>query len=248
MQFTTFTFAAFAASGAFALPQGISERTTSDRSIKLLLEGKNVDSWLAVGFSDTGASGLESKNNGPFQTVKLTLGKDVKNRDLRCKIFDEAGNHIVVTRGENIDHTLGDGDKGAWTIKTSTKVFKAVCDPAFKKISPDAVNAVQVILSNDRGVVDKAVFSASEVTRNTDERLSNNNKSTSITVLVGPGVPNQALRCKAIDNRGNVIKAQRGANKDTTFADAGKGAWKFLDGAAEVDKIICDPSFKKASA
>ena len=35
----------------------------------------------------------------------------------------------------------------------------------------------------------------------------------------------------------------RGENEDTTFSDAGKGVWTFVQ-EAEVDAIICDPAFE----
>ncbi|KAF2683885.1 hypothetical protein K458DRAFT_43639 [Lentithecium fluviatile CBS 122367] len=66
-----------------------------------------------------------------------------------------------------------------------------------------------------------------------------------VNIKVGKNVQNKAIRCKLLDNNGAPIKAARGPNNvDTTFADAGKGEWTFLQ-ESEVSSIICDPAFKK---
>lgn len=72
-------------------------------------------------------------SSGPFQTVELRVGELVEDQDYRCQVLDEAGNPIVVLRGENRDVTFSDAGKGAWTFETTSEVSKIVCDPTFVK-------------------------------------------------------------------------------------------------------------------
>ncbi|KAH0848840.1 hypothetical protein AYO21_08285 [Fonsecaea monophora] len=66
----------------------------------------------------------------------------------------------------------------------------------------------------------------------------------SIEIRLGEDVQNKELRCQALDNYGNPIVATRGANIDTTFSDADKGAWTFRE-SSYVSEVVCDPSFVK---
>ncbi|KIX96294.1 uncharacterized protein Z520_08072 [Fonsecaea multimorphosa CBS 102226] len=66
----------------------------------------------------------------------------------------------------------------------------------------------------------------------------------SIEIRLGEDVQNKELRCQALDNYGNPIVATRGANIDTTFSDADKGAWTFRE-ASYVSEVVCDPAFVK---
>lgn len=54
----------------------------------------------------------------------------------------------------------------------------------------------------------------------------------------------QDLRCRLFDARGRPVTVTRGANVDTTFSDAGKGAWTFRQTA--VSKVQCSPAFAAA--
>jgi len=72
-------------------------------------------------------------SNGPFKTVELRLGQNVRKQDLRCQVLDTAGKPITVKRGANVDITFADGDKGEWTFLKVSKVSKIICDPKFKK-------------------------------------------------------------------------------------------------------------------
>ncbi|EXJ54643.1 hypothetical protein A1O7_09984 [Cladophialophora yegresii CBS 114405] len=67
---------------------------------------------------------------------------------------------------------------------------------------------------------------------------------TTIEISLGADVANKDLRCQALDNYGNAIVGVRGANVDTTFSDADKGAWTFRQ-AAYVSEVVCDPTFVK---
>jgi hypothetical protein len=67
---------------------------------------------------------------------------------------------------------------------------------------------------------------------------------TTIEIALGAGVQNQELRCQALDNYGYPIVGVRGANTDTTFSDADKGAWTFRQ-ASYVSEVVCDPTFVK---
>jgi len=69
-------------------------------------------------------------SSGPFSTVEISVGPLV-NPALRCKVKNARGRAIVATRGENIDTTFSDADKGAWTFQKSQSVSKIICDPIF---------------------------------------------------------------------------------------------------------------------
>ncbi|RVX72450.1 hypothetical protein B0A52_03638 [Exophiala mesophila] len=60
---------------------------------------------------------------------------------------------------------------------------------------------------------------------------------------VGPEVLDQDLRCQALGLAGQPLVAIRGDNVDTTFSDAGNGAWTFAE-VSEVSTVICDPAFE----
>lgn len=74
-------------------------------------------------------------SGGPFNSVTLSLGKDVQKKDLRCQVLDEKNRPITVQRGKNVDVTFADGNLGPWKFlkPTFTKVGKIICDPAFVK-------------------------------------------------------------------------------------------------------------------
>ncbi|KAI9853937.1 MAG: hypothetical protein M1813_001615 [Trichoglossum hirsutum] len=72
-------------------------------------------------------------SSGPFETVQLCVGALVEKQDYRCQVLDAAGDPITVKRGQNVDITFGDGDKGEWTFLEASEVSEIICDPDFKK-------------------------------------------------------------------------------------------------------------------
>jgi hypothetical protein len=70
---------------------------------------------------------------GPFNTVNLTIGAEVRNQDLRCQIIDDEGHAIELVRGDNEAFTFADAGAGEWTFldPTSSLVEKIICDPLF---------------------------------------------------------------------------------------------------------------------
>jgi hypothetical protein len=76
---------------------------------------------------------------GPFKTVNILVGKNVENKDIRCKLIAPGGQVIKARRGENnIDQTFSDGLKGEWAFLEDSEVESIICDPAFKKGDPSA--------------------------------------------------------------------------------------------------------------
>lgn len=71
-----------------------------------------------------------SGSSGPFTSVEISVGSLV-DAATRCQVLNRAGNPIVATRGENVDTTFSDADKGAWTFNRKSRVSKVICDPAF---------------------------------------------------------------------------------------------------------------------
>ena len=67
---------------------------------------------------------------------------------------------------------------------------------------------------------------------------------TFVEVLLGADVVNKDLRCQVLDLSGNPIIGERTPNIDTTFSDAGKGAWT-LRQPSYVSEVVCDPTFVK---
>jgi len=69
-------------------------------------------------------------SSGPFTSITVAVGPLV-NPELRCKLKNLHDRAIVATRGENIDTTFSDADKGAWTFQKAQSVGKIICDPKF---------------------------------------------------------------------------------------------------------------------
>lgn len=239
MQYSSIILAALAASNTLAAPW---KYQSADNSIRVTL-------------SDLGETGTQNEfpegvratqspaTSGPFKTVELTLGPDVKNQDYRCQILDHAKAPIVLKRGNNTDITFGDGGKGAWTFRHEAMVSHIICDPTFKKIGADA-NQVRVILSNQATETgSQTVFAGDK--REHKPPVGSMGPFETIELKVGPLVEDQKLRCQVLDHAGKPIVATRNTNTDITFSDAGKGPWTFHM-ATEVTKIICDPAFVAA--
>jgi len=103
-------------------------------------------------------------------------------------------------------------------------------------------NTVTVILSD--GGETGAQVSGLSSTYNSAGTPALSGPFSTIEISLGAGVANKDLRCEALDNYGNPIVAVRGANTDTTFSDADKGAWTFRK-PSYVSQVVCDPTFVK---
>ncbi|KAL9016094.1 MAG: hypothetical protein Q9180_008822 [Flavoplaca navasiana] len=103
-------------------------------------------------------------------------------------------------------------------------------------------NNLEVTLS---GASSSAVTTSLPESPETTVQPSSTGPFTYVALRVGQGVRNQASRCQILNEAGNPIVIQRGANTDITFADGGKGLWKFRDGASLVSSISCSPKFQQ---
>ncbi|CAF9925915.1 MAG: hypothetical protein HETSPECPRED_006205 [Heterodermia speciosa] len=108
---------------------------------------------------------------------------------------------------------------------------------------PAADTSLRVILSN------QATETGSQTVLNSGSRqqappVGSTGPFQTVELVVGAGVQNQDYRCQILDDAGNPIVIQRGANTDITFADGDKGEWTFRH-ESSVSQIICDPTFKK---
>jgi len=240
MQYS-FVLAALASS-VLAAPWGAQK----DNSVVVTLSNQAIELGTTVSFTEGSFQPkAPSGSDGPFRTVLLSLGKDVKQQDLRCKILDDKSKPIILTRGENIDITFGDGKKGEWTFKKESKVSQVICDPTFKKIDPVAAKKVTVILQNQATETgSQTEFTDMEVMHRAIKMpVGSTGPFETFELKVGALVDQQDLRCAALDKHGNAVEATRGKNTDITFSDAGKGAWTFHK-AETVNHIVCDPTFK----
>jgi hypothetical protein len=111
-----------------------------DFEIRIFLsDGENLATQTVTSSTIFMSAGLESEvrepldASGPFNTVALDIGADVKQQTLRCQILDNNGNAIEIKRGVNEDFTFADGGNGLWNFlnPTSSEVSQIICDPAF---------------------------------------------------------------------------------------------------------------------
>lgn len=246
------TIAACAVAGAFAAPtyQRINENINEGITVSLI--GKKTLAFS--GFSAAAPSNFSSPpEEGPFSQVRISFGAAIKEQfpgienSFRCALEGQTGNRLVVTRGNNVDFNFGDnGNPAAWTIKDGpVKMVNIKCDPSFTKINANDVNLVRVLVSDSSSEFARATeFDASEVTQAVTANLAGAFKTVQLTV--GPGVDNQKLRCQLKGPNGEIILADRGANKNKeTFGDAGKGEWVLNGGqVATVATVTCDPTFQ----
>lgn len=235
--------------------------STAPVSIRVQLSGLN-ELATQMAFDKSGLEReVKPANIGDIQTVELLLDAAAPKQDLRCQILDKDRNPITIKRGQNIDTTFADGDAGKWTLIDAAGaplvafVSDIICDPTFVKAAESplarrgAVPSVRVQLSGLNELAVQRTFAQGGLEREVQPGLAEKLNSVSLTLGV---TVNQALRCMVLDRAGNPITVQRGANVDTTFGDGGKGAWRFINKSgkqvvAEVSKVICDPSFKKAA-
>jgi len=239
MQYSSILLALFAASGSMALPQF----QTADNIIEVTLGGNKF--FFKEGVRDVKAANI----HGAVGKVALKVSSGV-DPAYRCQITDENNKPIVITRGKNIDTTFADGNNGAWTIRKPTTVKNIICDPNFVKISESELETaleVHVQLGGpDELATQTGGFNGRE--RQAFPPTASSGPYNTVEIIVGAFVEKQDIRCKIIDEKGNAVTAKRGANVDTTFSDADKGLWNFINPKkTSVSKIICDPAFKSVN-
>ncbi|KAJ4292015.1 hypothetical protein N0V90_009914 [Kalmusia sp. IMI 367209] len=185
---------------------------------------------------------------GPFKTVNILVGKNVENKDIRCKLLAPGGQPIKARRGENnIDQTFADAGKGEWAFLEDSEVESIICDPSFKKGdgtgNGDAANNIVRVVLSDQATETGVAFELAADKRDVEE-IKPSTAFSAIEIQAPEGVKDK-LRCEIRDKYNNVITAKRGENIDTTFSDAGKGAWTFKNPErTQVGVITCDPAFK----
>lgn len=244
MQFTTLLLAALSATTTLAAPRATRRQT--DNTLRVILSNQRIELGSQTVFSgDIRSQRAPIGSRGPFQTVELVVGKDVINQAHRCQILDEQNEPITITRGANTDITFADGNAGLWTLAREANVSQIICDPTF--VSGSAAvsapidptdNEIRVLLQNQEvGIV--RVFQDGG---RQEMSLRGRDAFQTITVTVGEAVRNQGFRCQALDLQNVPLVARRGENVDTTFADGGKGAWKFVQASA-ISRVVCDPAF-----
>ncbi|KAF2729420.1 hypothetical protein EJ04DRAFT_515973 [Polyplosphaeria fusca] len=254
MQYKTLALAATLASGAFAAPWNYN----ADDSVKVLLS-KDGAYPSTTTFSERQLPNQRPPHggNGPFSKIEIDLGKDVKNTALRCQALGQDQKPLVATRGENVDITFSDADKGAWTFRNPSyvDVSKVVCDPSFVAISKQETKIHITLVENGESAIGEDVDDAT-VEAKESRALNGGTKFQTINISLGEivAIENAALRCAAVDMHGNKFTAKRGENIDVTFSDADKGEWTFIDPntkqpmPAKVNKLVCDPTFKSLNA
>ena len=135
MQYSSIFLSALFATFALARP---ARRSTSDNSIVVQLFGPGE---LATQTTfDEGWRQVKRPvgSSGPYDTVSLTLGADVKQQTLRCQVLNNYNEPIILRNG-NREITFADGNAGEWAFETGAQdVVAIICDPAFKKGDPAA--------------------------------------------------------------------------------------------------------------
>jgi hypothetical protein len=251
MQYKTLALAASLASGAFAAPWNYN--TDDSVKVELFQEGAMHPATTTFSERQLPNSKYPYGGNGPFSKINVDLGKDVTNKNLRCQVYGSDGKTpLVGRRGENIDITFSDADKGAWNFTMPEYVSKVICDPAFTAVSKQEAKIHVTLVENGESAIgediDDPALKAQE-----SRNLGGGTKFQTINIDLGSIVKleNDALRCAAVDMHNNRFFATRGANLDDTFSDADKNEWTFVKSEhdktpapAEVAKIICDPTFK----
>ncbi|KAL8756938.1 MAG: hypothetical protein Q9199_002581 [Rusavskia elegans] len=241
MHYTSIFLAALSATTTLAAP---SQGPPHDNKLQVTLNGPHTSPAKNT-FPEFPRTAQQPSPNGPLNSVELHVGKSVRNPASRCQILDTAGKPIVLQRGPKTDITFADGDKGKWTFRDqSSKISQIICDPSFRQLSAGSSSDILVQLS-DQGSELKIQAAFTEGQR--QEKAVNPGPFTAVEVMVGPWVRKQDYPCEVIDKGGRAIVATRGANRDTTSSDAGKGEWT-PEKESEVSKVVCDPAFKAAPA
>jgi hypothetical protein len=267
MHFTTTVVAAISATSVLALPQTLRplKNNPIDNSVHVTLASQAEDLAVGVDFQQVQLNKVERRpivgSRGPFQTVKLDLGKDVTEQNLRCQIIDEQGNPIPLNRGTSIGKlTFAKGNE--WTLAKESTVEFIICDPAFAaatNVPPPATapaapatpqhgTSVRVDLSGPYGLTSQNEFAQDGLAFEGRVPRVSFGPYDSVELVLGDG--KNPLRCQLLDFHGRPIVIQRNKNIDTTFSDADVGPWKLLNAqfqpqATEVKEIVCDPTFVK---
>jgi len=260
MYTSTLLLSLLSATTALALPTA--QASSGSNGITVILSNQATE----LGSQTILAAGKRDEkppvgSGGPFKTVEISVGDKVKNKDIRCQLLDNRGKPIQARRGQNLDTTFSDADKGEWTFVKDSQVSKIICDPTFKAnnqnrdASPLASDQsadskakaeIRVLLAN-QATEDGQAFILNDPTKRQELAVRSNVAFREVT-LTAPASAKD-LRCQVQDKNGKAVTIQRGQNVDVTFADGGKGKWTFKNPQqAAIGKIICDPAFKKASA
>ncbi|KAH7009118.1 uncharacterized protein B0I36DRAFT_356839 [Microdochium trichocladiopsis] len=220
-------------------------RTSSGVTVDLINTDGSI--FYLQGFSTTQPVTLQPNADwGYIGKVRIRVteaagqvGSSDLQTDFRCELRDagQNNNRIIVTRDNSIDFNFGVGK--AWKLQPGGPVkasnLRVKCDPALRKIELDRRDDIRVALSNSAQEFERQLdFSDSEGRQ--EQRQSVGGTFTHVELFVGPGVENQALRCKAL-NGGQVVLLNRGVNLNKqTFGDGGNGRWTVAGGPTEIDE------------
>lgn len=240
-----------AASGTLAYPQAVPSNATAstasvqgaDTEVRVILQSQSTETGSQTAFKNVDVRKHKKPvgSSGPFETIEISVGADAQ-QDLRCQALGMDGKPLIATRGANIDITFSDADGGPWDFAEASEVSKIICDPAFKKLTPQDFQ-VNVTLSNGRQNSYTTTFGP-VVERVESPPTGSEGPFDTVEISVGSQV-DPALRCALENRHGRPIVAKRGENVDTTFSDADKGPWSFRR-SHRVSNVICDPEFVAA--
>jgi len=272
MQYSTAFIAAFAATAAAAPWNYPTNQPAQPADSGLVVKLSGSDEFSQPFAIDTT---LSRKFDTPLPNIN-TIEVDAKkfnNQDIRCKLVIDTKDRDIVggkrgkvagpdgkpTDKDNLDISFADGGKGAWTLLSLVNVTEIVCDPSFKKYTPEQVaenEKITVVLSEgkpeEQQDANKKAFVTGFTGTKEESIMSHtgdkqfNYVQVSVSILSQP----QSLRCQLIigDNQKPIV-ATRGTNVDTTFSDAHKGPWKFqTPPMSKVTTVVCSPDFKSASS
>lgn len=260
MQYSSAFITFLAASGAVAAPSmRITRRgnnnNNADSEIRVVLLSSDTGSQTVFEEGDTNPKN-PTGSSGPFDNVELRLGDDVENQELRCALYDNDGEPIILERGENVDTTFADGGNGPWKFRDSTEVDSIVCNDDFEKGDASGNNDndndgrgnggsgddddVRVQLSDGNQAIQEAL----DGSQRTVIQPRNDGPWNEVALNLPEDFENEELRCAIFDEDGKPFVVERGDNVDVTFADGGNGPWK-IQKPGEVTHIVCDPKFEK---
>lgn len=130
MQYSSIILSILAATSATA--QGRGAHVSPDDQVSVLIQNSSLGRSFTL--SGVERNAVRVRESEPIETVSLSVTGANVDPDLRCQIVGAKG-PIVVIRGENVDITFSDADKGPWTLQHPTVVQKIICDPAFEAAS-----------------------------------------------------------------------------------------------------------------
>lgn len=125
--YNTILFAALAATSVIAKPTKVMARQF-DNSVAVNLNNQTFGGATNFEESEFPQTKIAlSGFVGPYDSVTLTLGPDVADQNLRCRILDANGHAILVNRGVNIGkNTFSAGLP--WTMQSGlTEVSHIAC-------------------------------------------------------------------------------------------------------------------------